>query len=109
MAQPSTRSRVPNLTTQIVIGLALGVLVGALWPAAGVAVKPVADAFLRMIKMIIAPLLFSTLVVGVAGAGDLKAMGRIAFKAIVYFEVATTIALAIGLLLVNIFTPGAGL
>jgi len=65
--------------------------------------------FLRMIKMIIAPLLFSTLVVGIAGAGDLKAMGRIGLKAIVYFEVGTTIALVIGLALVNVFRPGAGM
>ena len=72
-------------------------------------IKPLADAFLRMIKMIIAPLLFSTLVVGIAGTGDLKAMGRIGLKAIVYFEVATTIALFLGLALVNVFKPGAGL
>ena len=72
-------------------------------------IKPLADAFLRMIKMIIAPLLFSTLVVGIAGTGDLKAMGRIGLKAIIYFEVATTIALFLGLALVNIFKPGAGL
>ena len=101
-------SRFPNLTTQIVVGLILGIVVGALWPAVGVASKPIADAFLRLIKMIIAPLLFSTLVVGIAGAGDLKATGRTAIKAIVYFEVATTIALVIGLELVNIFQPGAG-
>ena len=62
-----------------------------------------------MIKMIIAPLLFSTLVVGIAGTGDLKAMGRIGLKAIIYFEVATTVALFLGLALVNIFKPGAGL
>ena len=73
------------------------------------AVKPLADVFLRMIKMIIAPLLFSTLVVGIAGTGDLKAMGRIGLKAIIYFEVATTIALFLGLALVNIFQPGAGM
>ncbi len=103
------QSRVPNLTTQIVIGLALGVALGAAWPSAGLAVKPVADAFLRLIKMIIAPLLFSTLVVGIAGTGDLRAMGRIGVKAIVYFEVATTIALVIGLELVNVFRPGVGL
>jgi proton glutamate symport protein len=102
-------SRVPNLTTQILAGLILGVVVGALWPRVGVASKPLADAFLRLIKMIIAPLLFSTLVVGVAGAGDLKAMGRIAIKAIVYFEIATTVALVIGLELVNFFKPGVGL
>src|SRR2546426_8950394 len=99
----------PGLTTQIFLGLVLGVLVGWVWPTVGVAIKPLADAFLRMIKMIIAPLLFATLVVGIAGTGDLKAMGRIGVKAIVYFEVATTIALFLGLALVNIFKPGAGL
>jgi proton glutamate symport protein len=102
-------SRVPSLTTQIFLGLLAGIAVGYLWPAFGVAVKPLADIFLRMIKMIIAPLLFSTLVVGIAGTGDLKTMGRIGLKAIVYFEVATTIALFLGLALVNIFKPGAGL
>jgi proton glutamate symport protein len=102
-------SRLPSLTTQIFIGLLLGIAVGYVWPSFGVAIKPLADVFLRMIKMIIAPLLFSTLVVGVAGTGDLKAMGRIGLKAIVYFEVATTIALFLGLLLVNLFKPGAGL
>src|SRR5499427_3274278 len=102
-------SRLPSLTTQIFIGLLVGIGVGYLWPQFGVAVKPLADVFLRMIKMIIAPLLFSTLVVGIAGTGDMKAMGRIGLKAIVYFEVATTIALFLGLLLVNAFRPGAGL
>src|SRR4051812_1640578 len=99
----------PGLTTQIFIGLVLGVVVGYMWPGFGVAVKPLADAFLRMIKMIIAPLVFATLVVGIAGTGDLKAMGRIGVKAIVYFEAATTIALFLGLALVNVFQPGAGL
>ena len=105
----SAPSGLPSLTTQIFIGLLLGIAVGYLWPQFGVAVKPLADVFLRMIKMIIAPLLFATLVVGIAGTGDLKAMGRIGVKAIVYFEVATTIALFLGLLLVNVFKPGAGL
>ncbi len=104
-----SRSRLPGLTTQIFIGLLLGIVVGYLWPSFGVAVKPLADAFLRMIKMIIAPLVFATLVVGIAGTGDLKSMGRIGVKAIIYFEVATTIALFLGLALVNIFKPGAGL
>ena len=102
-------SRVPDVTTQIFIGLLLGIAVGYLWPQFGVAIKPLADAFLRMIKMIIAPLLFSTLVVGIAGTGDIKSMGRIGLKAIVYFEVATTIALFLGLAIVNTFKPGAGL
>jgi proton glutamate symport protein len=104
----TTASRLPSLTTQIFIGLLLGIGVGYLWPDFGVAVKPLADMFLRMIKMIIAPLIFSTLVVGIAGTGDLRAMGRIGLKAIIYFEVATTIALFLGLALVNIFQPGAG-
>ncbi|WP_367079230.1 cation:dicarboxylase symporter family transporter [Luteitalea sp.] len=90
------------------IGLAVGILLGATVPDLAVALKPLADAFLRMIKMIIAPLLFSTLVVGIAGTGDMKAMGRIGLKAIIYFEVATTLALVLGLGLVNWFQPGAG-
>jgi proton glutamate symport protein len=97
------------VTTQIFIGLFIGIAIGYFSPAFGVSIKPLADAFLRMIKMIIAPLLFSTLVVGIAGTGDLKAMGRIGLKAIIYFEVATTIALFWGLALVNWFQPGAGL
>src|SRR6266446_8037292 len=106
---PARAWRGPDVTTQIFIGLLLGIVVGYFWPSFGVAIKPLADAFLRMIKMIIAPLLFATLVIGIAGTGDLKAMGRIGLKAIVYFEAATTVALFLGLALVNIFTPGAGL
>jgi proton glutamate symport protein len=108
-APPRTGRKGPTITAQILAGLVLGILVGYLWPAFGVAVKPLADAFLRMIKMIIAPLVFSTLVVGIAGSGDLKTMGRIGLKAIIYFEAATTIALFLGLALVNIFQPGAGM
>jgi len=103
------RSRFPSITTQIFIGLVVGIVVGYVWPSFGVSIKPLADTFLRMIKMIIAPLLFSTLVVGIAGTGDLKAMGRIGVKALIYFEVATTVALFLGLGLVNWFQPGAGL
>jgi proton glutamate symport protein len=101
--------RWPALTTQILIGLVAGVAVGYFWPSAGMATKPLADTFLRLIKMIIAPLVFSTLVVGIAGGGELRAMGRIGLKAIVYFEAATTIALVLGLGLANVFRPGAGL
>src|SRR5438094_6694003 len=103
------RTWMPSLTAQIFIGLVAGILVGYAWPGVGVGVKPLADVFLRMIRVIIAPLLFSTLVVGIAGTGDLKAMGRIGLKAIVYFELATTIALFLGLFLVNTFKPGAGI
>jgi proton glutamate symport protein len=108
-AAHARKGPLPSTTTQIFIGLVLGIAVGYLWPAFGVAIKPLADLFLRMIKMIIAPLVFSTLVVGIAGTGDFKTMGRIGLKAIVYFEIATTVALFLGLALVNIFKPGAGL
>ena len=104
----TSASRWPSVTTQILIGLLAGIAVGLLWPSFGVAVRPLADGFLRMIKMIIAPLLFATLVVGIAGTGDIKSMGRIGLKAIVYFEAATTVALVLGLGLVNLFQPGAG-
>jgi proton glutamate symport protein len=109
LTESARRSRVPDVTTQIFIGLLLGILVGYVWPGFGVSVRPLADAFLRLIKMIVAPLLFSTLVIGIAGAGDLRSLGRIGVKAIIYFEIATTIALIIGLVLVNVFEPGAGL
>ncbi len=108
-AAPAVRRvRWPGTTTQIFIGLVLGVVLGHVWPDVGAGIKPIADAFLRMIKMIIAPLLFSTLVIGIAGMGDLKAMGRIGLKAIIWFEVATTVALFLGLFAVNVFKPGAG-
>ena len=108
--EPTAAGSTPRIsgTTRIFVGLLLGILVGWLWPAAALAVRPLADVFLRMIRMIVAPLIFSTLVVGIAGSGDLRALGRIGLKAIFYFEVATTIALGLGLLLVNIFQPGAG-
>jgi proton glutamate symport protein len=99
----------PKITTQIFLGLLLGVAVGYVWPSLGVAVRPLADAFLRLIRMIVAPLLFATLVTGIAGTDDLKSLGRAGLKAIIYFETATTIALVIGLGLVNLFQPGAGL
>lgn len=100
--------KAPKLTTQIFIGLLLGIIFGLVFPKWGIAVRPFADAFLRMIKMIIVPLIFSTLLVGIAGTGDFKKLGRIGLKSIVYFEIATTIALIIGLILVGIAKPGVG-
>jgi len=105
---PPRRSRLPGLTTQIFIGLVAGILLGWLAPDVAVGLRPLADLFLRMIKMIIAPLLFATLVVGIAGTGDLRTMGRIGIKAMIYFTASTAIALAISLVMVNVFRPGAG-
>ncbi len=97
-----------SLTGWIVIGLFAGIAVGNFLPDIGKNMAVFANIFLRLIKSIIAPLLFATLVHGMAGTGDIKAMGRIGVKAIVYFEILTTIALFVGLGFVNIIQPGIG-
>ena len=97
-----------KLTTFIFLALAAGILFGWLAPSWAVKMQPLADVFLKMVKMIIAPLIFATLVVGIAGHGDVKNLGKIGLKTIIYFEIATTFALIIGLLSANILQPGAG-
>lgn len=97
-----------GLSSQIFLGLALGALVGYVFPDIAGHLKPLGDAFLRMIKMIVVPLIFSTLVMGIAGTGDFKKLGRLGGKAIIWFEFATTIALAIGLFVMNVTEPGVG-
>jgi proton glutamate symport protein len=101
--------RARTLTQWIVVGMVGGTLLGWLAPDAGMAIKPLSDVFLRMIKSIVVPLIFGTLVIGVAGHGDdLRRVGRLALKSIVYFEAVTTLALAVGLLAVNLLRPGDG-
>src|SRR5437588_10704744 len=97
----------PSLTTQILIGLILGGVLGYVSPKWGNNVYFLRDIFLNLIKSIIAPLIFSTLVVGIAGGGDLKKVGRMGVKALLYFEIVTTIALFIGLAIVNLTKPGS--
>jgi proton glutamate symport protein len=97
-----------SLTAKIFIGLILGILLGYLKPEWGVAVRPLSLLFLNLIKSIIAPLIFSTLVIGIAGTGDIRQVGRIGLKALIYFEVVTTFALTIGLFAVNLTRPGVG-
>src|SRR5882762_7713052 len=97
-----------SLTTWILIGLVAGIAFGALWPEQAKQMSLLGTIFLRLIKAIIAPLLFATLVVGIAGTGSIKTMGRIGGKAIIYFEIVTTIALFIGLGAVNLVRPGVG-
>ena len=98
----------PSLTTQILLGLVLGGVLGYISPEWGNRVYFLRDIFLNLIKSIIAPLIFSTLVVGIAGGGDLKKVGRMGLKALLYFEIVTTIALFIGLGVVNLTKPGYG-
>jgi proton glutamate symport protein len=98
----------PSLTTQIMIGLVIGALIGWLRPDWGNKVNFLRDIFINLIKSIIAPLVFSTIVVGIAGAGALKKVGRMGLKALIFFEIATTAALFIGLAVVNFTKPGAG-
>ncbi len=97
-----------SLTTWILLGLVAGILFGAVFPGQAVSLAILGTIFLRLIKSIIAPLLFGTLVSGIAGAGSVKTMGRIGGKAILYFEIVTTIALFVGLVAVNLVKPGVG-
>src|SRR5436305_12045506 len=97
-----------SLTTWILIGLVAGGVLGYVQPEWGNKVYFLRDIFLNLIKSIIAPLVFSTLVVGIAGGGDLKKVGRMGAKALIYFEIVTTIALFIGLAVVNFTKPGVG-
>src|SRR6476661_5478788 len=98
-----------NLTVQVLVAISLGVLLGLVSPAAGKAMKPVGDTFVNLVKMIITPVIFLTIVLGIASMSDLKKVGRVGGKALLYFEIVTTFALTIGLLVVNITKPGAGL
>src|ERR671932_730959 len=97
-----------SLTTKIFIGLILGIILGWIRPDWGTAVRPLSILFLNLIKSVIAPLIFSTLVIGIAGTGDIRQVGRIGLKSLVYFEIVTTFALFIGLAAVNMTKPGVG-
>ncbi|MFZ6760415.1 C4-dicarboxylate transporter DctA [Undibacterium sp. Ji50W] len=98
-----------SLFGQVLIALVLGILVGVLYPSFGVSLKPVGDGFIKLIKMIIPMIVFCVVVHGIYGAGELKKVGRVGLKALVYFEVVTTMALVLGLALAFIFHPGEGM
>jgi aerobic C4-dicarboxylate transport protein len=96
------------LYVQVVFAIILGVLLGVFYPAIGTSMKPLGDGFIKLIKMIIAPVIFCTVVAGIAGMQDMKKVGRVGGKALLYFEVVSTFALVIGLIVANVVKPGAG-
>jgi aerobic C4-dicarboxylate transport protein len=104
----ATKPHLSSLYLQVLVGIVLGGALGHFAPELGVKLKPLGDAFVSLVKMLIAPIIFSTVVVGLAGMGDLKRIGRVGGKALLYFEIVTTLALAIGLVVANTFAPGAG-
>ncbi|HMK17178.1 MAG TPA: dicarboxylate/amino acid:cation symporter [Chitinophagaceae bacterium] len=97
------------LYVQVLIAIAIGILLGVFYPDFAVQLKPLGDGFIKLIKMMIAPIIFCTIVSGIAGMQNTKKIGRVGLKAILYFEVATTLALIIGLLVINVLKPGAGM
>jgi len=98
-----------NLTFRVLLAIACGVLLGAVAPDIGRRMKPVGDTFINLVKMVIAPVIFLTIVTGIANMHDLKKVGRVGGKALLYFEIVSTIALSIGLIVVNVLRPGDGL
>ena len=106
---PARRPWYAHLYLQVLVAIAAGVLLGHFWPATGEAMKPIGDAFIKLVKMIIAPVIFLTIVTGIAGMRDLGAVGRVAARAFAYFLTFSTLALIIGLIVANVVRPGAGL
>src|SRR5512134_2277800 len=98
-----------HLYVQVLCAIVLGILLGHFYPSLGAQMKPLGDAFIKLIKMLIAPIIFCTVVHGIASMEDMKKVGRVGLKALIYFEVMTTVALIIGLLVVNIWRPGVGM
>lgn len=108
-AAPGRRPFYRDLTFQVVVGMVLGVAVGALWPHFGKELKPLGDAFIRLIQMVVGLIIFCSVTHGIANVRNLGKVGRIAIKALVYFEVVTSIALVIGLVTINVLHPGVGM
>ena len=109
MPRGAKRPLYTHLYFQVLTGIAIGVLLGFFWPSTGAAMRPLGDGFIRLIRMIIAPIIFGTVVVGIAKMGDMRNVGRIGVRALIYFEVVSTLALVIGLVIINLYKPGAGI
>lgn len=98
-----------SLYLQVIVAILTGILIGAVYPAFAVQLKPLGDGFIKLVKMMIAPIIFTTIVNGIAGMEDTKKVGRVGIKALIYFEIVTTFALIIGLVIVNVARPGVGM
>jgi aerobic C4-dicarboxylate transport protein len=107
--RPFYRSLFGSLYAQVLIAIAVGVVLGHFWPHTGEAMKPFGDGFINLIKMLIAPIIFCTVALGIAGMEDMKKVGKTGALALLYFEVVSTVALIIGLIIVNVVKPGAGM
>src|SRR6478609_10634775 len=105
---PSHKPLYQRLYLQVLTAIVLGALLGYLAPGAGVVLKPLGEGFIKLIKMMIAPIVFATVTVGIAKMGHMSQVGRVGVKALVYFEVVSSVALLIGLVVVNVLKPGAG-
>jgi aerobic C4-dicarboxylate transport protein len=111
-SEPIVQTKPPlykSLYAQVITAIVLGVLLGHFYPESGAAMKPLGDGFIKLIKMIIAPIIFCTVVVGIAGMEDMKKVGKTGGLALLYFEIVSTVALVIGLIVVNVLQPGAGM
>src|SRR6267142_3810348 len=112
VAEVSARRRRPlykDLSLQILVAMVLGSLVGYVWPQSADSLRPLGDLFIRLVRMIVAPIIFCTVVHGIASVGEARRVGRVAVKTLIYFEIVTTFALVLGLVVVNVWRPGAGM
>src|SRR5664279_2820120 len=107
--QPTRRPLYKSLYAQVITAIIIGVILGHFWPQVGESMKPLGDGFIKLIKMIIAPIIFCTVVVGIAGMEDMKKVGKTGGLALLYFEIVSSIALVVGLTIVNLVRPGAGM
>src|SRR3954452_14713262 len=108
MITPMAKRHSSTLYLQVLVAVALGALFGYLAPERAAAMKPLGDGFIKLVKMLIAPIVFTTVVVGIAHMGAMKDVGRIGLRALIYFEVVSSLALVIGLVVVTVLRPGVG-
>src|SRR5438477_10103114 len=106
---PTPKPFYKSLYFQVIVAIVIGILLGNFYPETRTAMKPLGDGFIKLIKMIIAPIIFCTVVVGIAGMEDMKKVGKTGGYALLYFEIVSTIALLVGLTIVNVVQPGAGM